>query len=88
QYLYGTIYEPKFDSDYDFTTPLISYKDELLEIFSSALLSINEYNELRSIGVNGIYNMILLDKFLSDDEISILLQYYNQIILNELDQEL
>nr|CAG8521448.1 2428_t:CDS:10 [Entrophospora candida] len=88
QYLYGTIYEPKFDSDYDFITPLISYKDELLEIFSSALLSINEYNELRSIGVNGIYNMILLDKFLSDDEISILLQYYNQIILNELDQEL
>nr|CAG8536573.1 15089_t:CDS:10 [Entrophospora candida] len=75
-------------SDYDFITPLISYKDELLEIFSSALLSINEYNELRSIGVNGIYNMILLDKFLSDDEISILLQYYNQIILNELDQEL
>ncbi|CAJ0831386.1 7000_t:CDS:10 [Entrophospora sp. SA101] len=62
QYLYGTIYEPKFDSDYDFTTPLISYKDELLEIFSSALLSINEYNELRSIGVNEITLPIILDK--------------------------
>ncbi|CAG8591106.1 1548_t:CDS:10, partial [Cetraspora pellucida] len=70
----------------NFVMPLTPYKDEMLEVFSSALLGINEYNELRLCGLRGLHDMILLDKFLSDSEIGLILQYFNKIIIDEQDQ--
>ncbi|CAG8718188.1 16808_t:CDS:2, partial [Cetraspora pellucida] len=74
--------------DQNFVMPLTPYKDEMLEVFSSALLGINEYNELRLCGLRGLHDMILLNKFLSDSEIGLILQYFNKIIIEEQDQDI
>lgn len=68
--------------------PLTPYKDDMLEVFSSALLGVNEYNELRLCGLRGLHDMILLNKFLSENEIGLILQYFNKIILDEQDQDI
>lgn len=59
-----------------------------MEIFSSALLSQNEYNELRLCGLLGLHDMILLHQFFNDDEIGITLQYFNRAVLEETDREI
>ncbi|CAG8443712.1 9188_t:CDS:10 [Diversispora eburnea] len=82
QNLYGTI-ERNNDSliELDFSIPLISFKNDLLRIFSSALMKTEEYNELRLCGLRGLHGMILLRQFLLDHEIEDILKYFNQIIL-------
>lgn len=74
--------------DADFVTPLSSFKDVYIEIFSSALLSQNEYNELRLCGLLGLHDMIFLHQFFNDDEVGIILQYFNRAVLEETDQEI
>jgi DNA repair/transcription protein MET18/MMS19 len=59
-----------------------------MEIFSSALLNLNEYNELRLCGLFGLHDMTLLYQFFNDDEIGIILQYFNRAVLEETDQEI
>ncbi|CAB4400794.1 unnamed protein product [Rhizophagus irregularis] len=86
--LYGSIENPLQDLDADFVTPLSSFKDVYIEIFSSALLSQNEYNELRLCGLLGLHDMIFLHQFFNDDEVGIILQYFNRAVLEETDQEI
>ena len=74
--------------DADFVTPLSTYKDDYMEMFSSALLNQNEYNELRLCGLCGLYDMILLHQFLNDNEIGVILQYFNRAVSEETDQEI
>jgi len=74
--------------DVDFVTPLLSYKDVYFEIFISALYNQNEYNELRLCGLRGLHDMIFLRQFLNDNEIGVILQYFNRAILEETDQEI
>ncbi|RIA93901.1 Dos2-interacting transcription regulator of RNA-Pol-II-domain-containing protein [Glomus cerebriforme] len=86
--LYGSIDKPSQNIDTDFVTPLSNYKYDYMEIFSSALLNQNEYNELRLCGLRGLYEMILLRQFFNDDEIGVILQYFNRAILEETEQEI
>ncbi|CAG8738736.1 10758_t:CDS:10, partial [Dentiscutata erythropus] len=88
RYLYGSVEDVPAVRAQGFVMPLVSYKDDMFEIFSSALLGINEYNELRLCGLQGLHDMILLNKFLSDSEIGVILQYFNKIILDEQDQDI
>jgi DNA repair/transcription protein MET18/MMS19 len=74
--------------DADFVTPLLSYKDDYMEIFSSALLNQNEYNELRLCGLRGLHDMIMLHQFFNDNEIGVIIQYFNQSILEDTDKEI
>ncbi|CAG8542540.1 9825_t:CDS:10, partial [Acaulospora colombiana] len=80
RHLYGSIEDPQDDQ--------VPYKDDLLGIFGPALLEVNEYSELRLCGLRGLYDMILLNDFLSDNEIGIILQYFNKIVLNDSDQDI
>lgn len=59
-----------------------------MEIFSSALLNQNEYNESRLCGLRGLHDMIMLNQFFNDNEIGIIIQYFNQAILEETDKEI
>ncbi|CAG8610375.1 3379_t:CDS:10 [Ambispora leptoticha] len=88
--LYGSIDDTIIGDqvDQDFVTPLLTYKDEFFEIFSGPLVTTNEYNELRLVSLKGLYSMILIRKFLSDNEIGIVLQHFNQVILTEYNQEI
>ncbi|CAG8605299.1 8685_t:CDS:10, partial [Gigaspora rosea] len=88
RYRYGSVEDVSAIRDQGFVMPLVSYKDDMFEVFSSALLGINEYNELRLCGLQGLHDMILLNKFLSDNEIGVILQYFNKIILDEQDQDI
>ncbi|CAG8773114.1 19273_t:CDS:10, partial [Racocetra persica] len=88
RYLYGSIENAPNIKDQNFVMPLAPYKDDMLDVFSSALLGINEYNELRLCGLRGLHDMILLNNFLSDNEIGLILQYFNKIILDEQDQDI
>ncbi|RHZ75216.1 hypothetical protein Glove_216g121 [Diversispora epigaea] len=84
QNLYGTIEinnDSQIELDDDFSIPLISFKKDLLRMFSSALMKTDEYSELRLCGLRGLHGMILLKQFLSDHEIEDILKYFNQIIL-------
>ncbi|CAG8494992.1 1280_t:CDS:10, partial [Ambispora gerdemannii] len=88
--LYGSIDDVIMGDqvDQDFVTPLLAFKDELFEIFSGSLITTNEYSELRLISLIGLYSMILIRQFLSDNETGIVLQYFNRVILTEYDQEI
>lgn len=88
RYRYGSVEDVPTIRDQGFVMPLVTYKDDMFEVFSSALLGINEYNELRLCGLQGLHDMILLNKFLSDNEIGVILQYFNKIILDEQDQDI
>ncbi|CAG8627666.1 4011_t:CDS:10 [Funneliformis caledonium] len=88
QNLYGSIDKSSQNLDGDFVTLLLPYKNDYLEIFSSALYNQNEYNELRLCGLRGLHDMIFLRQFFEDNEIGVILQYFNRTILEETDREI
>ncbi|KAK9767180.1 hypothetical protein K7432_003209 [Basidiobolus ranarum] len=70
------------------STPLIAFKDKLFELYSSALKSSNEHNELRSVGLRGLCIMVLIDQLLSDNEAGVAVQHIDSALFDELSQSL
>ncbi|KAI9137437.1 Dos2-interacting transcription regulator of RNA-Pol-II-domain-containing protein, partial [Paraphysoderma sedebokerense] len=85
--LYGSRGESKL-LDEDFSAPLGLYKDTFIQLFSSALTASNEYLGLRKIGAGGLFEMIMLRDFLSEDEVGVIIQYFNQVIVSDNDSDL
>ncbi|CAI2171239.1 19808_t:CDS:10 [Funneliformis geosporum] len=88
QNLYGSIDKSSQNLEDGVVTQLLPYKNDYLEIFSSALYNRNEYNELRLCGLRGLHDMIFLRQFFEDNEIGVILQYFNRAILEETDREI
>ncbi|ORX91539.1 ARM repeat-containing protein [Basidiobolus meristosporus CBS 931.73] len=70
------------------STPLIAFKDKLFEIYSSALKSSNEHNELRSVGLRGLCAMVLVDQLLSDNEAGVAVQHIDSALFDEISQSI
>ncbi|KAG9304984.1 hypothetical protein G9A89_007387 [Geosiphon pyriformis] len=86
--LYGTINNNDITpEDQDFVSPLLTYKDEYLGIFTSVVIASNEYSQFRLTGLRGLHSMILLREFLTNNEIGVVLQYFNKILLTETEEE-
>ena len=72
----------------DIKNPLKEFKEDYLRIFRTSFLSSNEYNEFRLVGLKGLRELVLLENFLEDNEIGVIIQELNQTILNDPDEDM
>ncbi len=64
--------------------PLLSFRDQLFEMFSQALMSTaKEEVSLRMVALNGLLRLCRLRDFLEDSEIGMVVQYFDEIVLLE-----
>lgn len=96
--LYGSISDVPVDDDSD-QTPLVEFKDGLLEVFSLGMVSTNEYSPLRLSCLLGLFEMIMSRDLLSESEVGPLpendltrvqssqaVQHLHQSMLNDADE--
>ncbi|KAI9884489.1 MAG: hypothetical protein M1823_003737 [Watsoniomyces obsoletus] len=64
--------------------PLERFKDRLYEVFSRALMGSNKDDvSLRLVALQGLHHMTELRKLLADEEIGMVVQYFDDILLEE-----
>ncbi|CAG8494406.1 1527_t:CDS:10 [Paraglomus occultum] len=86
--LYGSIDQPGEFDEQDIKNPLKEFKEDYFRIFRTSFLSSNEYNEFRLVGLKGLCELVLLENFLEDNEIGVIIQELNQTILNDPDEDI
>ncbi len=68
----------------DSPNPLEPFKDRLYEVFSRALMGSNKEDvSLRLVALRGLRHMVELRRFLADEEIGMIVQYFDDILLEE-----
>ncbi|KAF9179424.1 hypothetical protein BGZ50_006952 [Haplosporangium sp. Z 11] len=85
--LYGTTGSSPFRHDMDFITPLLTFKDPLYELFTTALASQKDNRSFRLRGVKGVYGMAVLRRLLSDAEAPHAVEQLVQIMLQDTNSE-
>ncbi|KAI9273301.1 Dos2-interacting transcription regulator of RNA-Pol-II-domain-containing protein [Helicostylum pulchrum] len=77
--LYGSVEDVGYDRD--FQTPLLMYKQQILQIF---ILSLNETSDtiLKEASLGGIHEMVLMKQFLKGEEVNIVINHLTRQLMS------
>ncbi len=80
----GTWRTPPSQVSADTENPLEHFKDKFLEIYSQAMMgTVKEEVSFRVTAAKGLLLMSKMRKFLADNEIGLVVQHYNEVVLQE-----